>query len=158
MVRRAAIILAVLALAGCPGSTPEEKLDSGTDLPTDAGQADYTFAGCPNLDGPLCPRSQTVLCAVDLIRTGESGICGEDDECALATVQRDCVGLCHPVGVGADDIVEVTARIQSEVDRYCSEGTCQEAPCGAGMTGWLAVCVSGFCQAWLPDAGAPDAQ
>jgi hypothetical protein len=156
-VRRATLLSTVLLLATCNNGTTHEP--PPTLKLIDAGQADYTFSGCLKEDGPLCPRSATLLCAIDLIRSGDDSACMFDDDCELVDVQDDCVGLCGPVAVGGEAVDELRSRIQGEVDRYCTSGTCSEAGCDAGLaaTTWVAVCENDFCQRFPADAGVPDA-
>jgi len=123
----------------------------------DAGQPDYIYNGCAAQDGPLCPRSQTVFCALDLIRKDDDGVCAADEDCTLVELKHDCVGLCGPLAVADENREEIQERLQGELSRYCTLGTCQEAGCDAGTTTWVPVCHISFCERMPADAGAPDA-
>jgi len=154
----AALVAALCAIAGpaCDQPGPPQHEPPPHVDPIDAGQPEYPFAGCPNEDGPLCPRSRTAQCAIDSLGLTAQGICSEDEECELAVVARDCIGLCRPVAVDFDDALESRAELQYQMDRYCSAGTCREDPCDAGVDDWYPSCYMGFCRALRPDAG-PDA-
>jgi hypothetical protein len=158
LVRALAVVAVAALLSGCdeqPGPLHEPPPHVS---PTDAGQPEYVFAGCANADGPLCPRSQTLVCAVELIRKGGDGTCIADEDCALVDLKRDCVGLCGPIAVGDENREEVQARLQAQVDRYCQAGSCSEVGCDAGTTTtWVPVCHVSFCERFPADAGAADA-
>jgi len=145
------VLLTMVLVSACPETTVVHEPPT-TVKSTDAGQPEYTFPGCGSLDGPVCPRSETALCAVEFLRSRRS-ICNLDDDCELMTLKPRCLDLCRPLAVGTEDRDLVQVEAQFEVDRYCHLGPCAEA-CNGGDAGWAALCRMGFCQAL--DLNAPD--
>ena len=147
----------LLALGACSASSgPSDALTY--DKPRDAGQPEYAYPGCAKEDGPTCPRTGTVRCALSLVSQGQM-ICTEDYDCELLWLNPRCLSLCEPSAVNFDNLPEARAGMQQEIDRYCRMGPCAEPACAdAGGASWAASCYQGFCAAVRPDAGlSPDA-
>ncbi len=153
--RRVAAAGLAWALAGCSAlGGPRDAMQY--DDPIDAGQPEFTAPGCANEDGPTCPRAATAHCAVDLAGQGQA-FCTEDYDCELFRLAPRCLSLCEPLAAVFEELEDVKALKQAQVDRYCSMGPCAEAPCADAGGSWVAACAMGFCAAVRPDAGAPDA-
>ena len=163
--RAAAAAIVLLALAACSTDTsgrcasawcPDGGGALGYGPPVDAGQPEYTFPGCANEDG-LCPRSATAHCAVELAAQAQT-FCIEDDDCELTWLNPRCLAICEPVAVSFDDLDVAHARMQAQIDRYCSAGPCAEPSCLDAGGPWIATCYESFCTAVTlpPDAGMAD--